>query len=56
MTTITESDVEQAALEWLEVLGWQTAYGPDIGPGGLRPERGRLRPSSSRTAFARHTR
>ena len=39
MTTITESDVEQAALEWLEALGWATAYGPDIGPDALNPER-----------------
>ena len=30
MTTITEADVEQAALDWLSALGWQTAYGPDI--------------------------
>ncbi len=39
MITITESDVEQTALEWLEALGWTTAYGPDIGPDGLKPER-----------------
>jgi len=26
-------------LEWLESLGWTTAYGPDIGPDGLNPER-----------------
>jgi type I restriction enzyme R subunit len=26
----TESVVEQAALEWLTGLGWQTAYGPEI--------------------------
>ena len=39
MTTITETDVENLAQEWLKSLGWQTAYGPDIGPGGLRPER-----------------
>jgi len=39
MTTITESSVEQVALEWLESLGWTTAYGPDIGPDGLNPER-----------------
>ena len=29
MTTVTESDVEQAALDWLESLGWQKAYGPE---------------------------
>ena len=28
MTTITEAEVEQAALEWLAGLGWQTARGP----------------------------
>ena len=32
MTTITESIVEEAALEWLTGLGWQTAHGPDIAP------------------------
>ena len=30
MTTLTEADVEQAALDWLAALGWQTAHGPDI--------------------------
>ena len=39
MTTITESDVEDIALEWLKSLGWQTTYGPDIGPGGVKTER-----------------
>ena len=39
MTSVTESDVEAAALEWLADLGWQTAYGPDIGPGGPNEER-----------------
>ncbi len=32
MTTLTESDVEQVALEWLANVGWQVAYGPDIAP------------------------
>ena len=32
MTTITEADVEQAALSWLEDLGWQVAHGRDIAP------------------------
>ncbi len=32
MTTLTEADVEVAALEWLEGLGWQVAHGPDIAP------------------------
>ena len=30
MTTLTEADVERAALDWLADAGWQTAYGPDI--------------------------
>ena len=29
---LTESDVEQAALSWLEGLGWSVAHGPDIAP------------------------
>ena len=32
MTTITEADVEQAALEWLAGLGWGVAHGPAIAP------------------------
>ena len=32
MTTITEAEVEQAALDWLKGLGWQVARGPDIAP------------------------
>ncbi len=39
MTTLTESDVEQAALEWLEGLGWQVAHGPDIAPDTPNAER-----------------
>ena len=40
MATLTESDVEEAALAWLRDLGWAAAHGPDIGPGALDPERG----------------
>ncbi len=29
---LTESVVEQAALAWLEAIGWQVAHGPDIAP------------------------
>ena len=39
MTTLTESDVEQTALDWLAELGWQVACGVDISgdvPGALR--------------------
>ena len=32
MTTITEADVEAAALEWLAAIGWQVAHGADIAP------------------------
>ena len=39
MTSITESDVEQAALSWLAALGWQAAHGPDIAPGTPDAER-----------------
>ena len=39
MTTLTESDVESAALEWLATLGWQTAHGPDIAPDTPAAER-----------------
>ena len=39
MTTINESVVEEAALAWLEALGWQTAYGPDIAPDTPNAER-----------------
>ena len=39
MTTITEADVEQAALDWLSGLGWQVAHGPDIAPDAPRTER-----------------
>ena len=39
MTTITEADVEQAALAWLSDLGWQIAHGPDIAPDAPNAER-----------------
>ena len=39
MPTLSESTVEQAALEWLSDLGWETAYGPDIAPGTPAAER-----------------
>ena len=39
MTALAEADVEDAALEWLAALGWQTAHGPDIDPGGPNQER-----------------
>ena len=39
MTTITEADVEQVALDWLADLGWQVAHGQDIAPGTPGAER-----------------
>ena len=35
----TESELEHAALEWFEGLGWQVAHGPDIGPDATASER-----------------
>jgi type I restriction enzyme R subunit len=35
----TESDFEQATLEWLEELGFDIIFGPDIACDGERPER-----------------
>ena len=40
MTTITESTIEDAALAWLESLGWSIAHGPDIAPDAPGAERG----------------
>ena len=45
MTTLTEADVEQTALDWLSALGWQVAHGPDIAPdtpGAERDEYGQV--------------
>ena len=36
--TFTESTVEDAALAWLESIGWQVAHGPDIAPAQRFPE------------------
>ncbi len=35
----TESEVEDAALEWLESLGWKVVHGPDIAPNAAGAER-----------------
>ncbi len=32
MGTITESEVEGAALAWLQAIGWQIAHGLEIAP------------------------
>ena len=39
MTGITEAVAEEAALDWLRDLGWETAYGPDIAPESAGAER-----------------
>ena len=39
MTTFTESIVEDAALAWLEALGYSVLYGPDIAAGEPGAER-----------------
>ncbi|QQS47288.1 MAG: DEAD/DEAH box helicase family protein [Acidobacteriota bacterium] len=36
---LTESVVEEAALAWLESIGWAIAHGPDIAPDTLAAER-----------------
>ena len=37
--TITEDDLEQLALTWLQDLGYTCVYGPDIAPGEPTAER-----------------
>lgn len=39
MTAFTESVVEDAALAWLEAIGWRIAHGPDVAPDMLAAER-----------------
>ena len=39
MSTFTESIVEDAALAWLEALGYAVLYGPDIAVGETAAER-----------------
>ncbi len=36
---IGESAYEEQVLGWLETVGWNRAFGPDIAPSGIRPER-----------------
>lgn len=64
MTGFTESVVEEAALGWLEVIGWRIDHGPDIAPDQLcaeRPDCGalvltqRLRDALARLNPARRT-
>ena len=39
MTLLAESDVESAALAWLEALGWAVKHGDEIAPDGTSTER-----------------
>ena len=39
MTAFTESLVEEAALAWLETIGWRITHGPDIAPDTTVAER-----------------
>ena len=39
MAGMTESTIEQAALAWLESVGWSVRHGPEIAPGELTAER-----------------
>jgi type I restriction enzyme R subunit len=39
MYTYSESELEQAALQWFEELDYTTAFAPEISPGGEYPER-----------------
>ncbi|MCY4413144.1 MAG: type I restriction endonuclease subunit R, partial [Caldilineaceae bacterium] len=39
MITLTEADVEQIALDWLQSTGWTITHGPDIAPDASTPER-----------------
>ena len=57
MARITESEVEDAALQWLAGLGYAVVHGPNIGPEGPAQERGSydevLLAGRLRTAIAR---
>ena len=41
MTTVTESDIETAALDWLAGMGYSVLHGPDIAPDTPDAERSR---------------
>ena len=42
MTRITESSIEEFAIELLEKSGYQYIYAPDIAPDSVTPERNRF--------------
>ena len=50
MATFTESIVEDAALAWLEVLGYAVLHGPDIAAG--EPAAERSDPNDCRVVFS----
>lgn len=47
MSSITEAYIEETALSWFQVLGYQTINRPDIAPG----EGGQERETSSDVVF-----
>jgi len=57
MASFTESEVEDAALAWLEAAGWAIAHGPDIAPDQVAAERSAygevILPARLRAALAR---
>ena len=53
MTTLTEADVEHAAVDWLADLGWRDAHKPGHCPGLAWYRAGRLRPSCAGAAASR---
>ncbi|MDO9545153.1 MAG: type I restriction endonuclease [Pelolinea sp.] len=42
MPRITESGVEELAIQRLEALGYHYLYGPDLAPDGAHPQRARF--------------
>ena len=39
MSIYSEPELEQACFEWLQELGFETLYGPELSPEGEYPER-----------------
>jgi type I restriction enzyme R subunit len=39
ITKTTESTLESSALDWLQDLGYQTSFAPELAPGTDNPER-----------------
>lgn len=40
---ITEKDLEQLCIQWLQSLGYQYLHGETLSPGGSTPERAKIR-------------